>query len=72
MYTISENDKAKHGADQKNGNKGMIEKRSTTDVLFLIAIIAMWVAMSGVGGDAVQKGNIYRLIGPMNEEVNCD
>jgi len=67
LYSLSEGDKAK-GGDQKNGAKGMIESRSTTDILFLILIIAMWVAMSGVGGDAVNKGNIYRLIGPINDQ----
>ena len=67
LYSLSEGDKAK-GADQKSGAKGMIESRSTTDILFLILIIAMWVAMSGVGGDAVNKGNIYRLIGPINDQ----
>ena len=66
MFKLSENDK-KNGGDKKNENKGMIESRSTTDILFLIFIIAMWVAMSGVGGDAVNRGNIYRLLGPIND-----
>ena len=66
-FTLSENDK-KNGGDQKGGAKGLPESRGTTDILFLILIICMWVAMSGVGGDAVQNGNIYRLLGPINDQ----
>lgn len=68
LFTLSENDK-KNGADKVCGSKGMIESRSTTDVFFLILIVAVWVCMSGVGGDAVKRGNVYRLIGPMNDQV---
>jgi len=46
----------------------MVEKRGTTDIIMLLLIIAMWVTMSGVGGDAVKRGNIYRLLGPINEQ----
>lgn len=68
LFTLSETDK-KNGGDKVSESKGMIETRSTTDVLFLILIIAVWVCMSGVGGDAVKRGNVYRLIGPMNDQV---
>ena len=67
MFQLSENDK-KNGAETKAGAKEMISARSTTDIIFLIGIIAMWIAMSGVGGEAVQKGNVYRLIAPMNDQ----
>ena len=69
LFTLSEADK-KNGAESKTAAKGMIEGRTTTDILFLILIIATWVCMSGVGGDAVQRGNVYRLIGPMDESVS--
>jgi hypothetical protein len=50
----------------------MIEHRWTTDILFLLAILFMWAAMSGVGGNAVQKGNPYRLIAPTDSSgSNC-
>ena len=45
----------------------MVESRSMTDIFFLVFIVAMWAAMSGVGGDAVNRGNIYRILGPMND-----
>jgi len=67
MFHLSENDK-KNGAENKAGAKEMISARSTTDIIFLIGIIFMWIAMSGVGGEAVQKGNVYRLIAPVNDQ----
>jgi hypothetical protein len=41
--------------------------RYTTDIFFLIMIFAMWTAMSIMGGIAVQTGNPYRLLAPMND-----
>ena len=41
--------------------------RYTTDIFFLVCIFAMWTAMSIMGGIAVQTGNPYRLLAPMND-----
>jgi hypothetical protein len=40
---------------------GIVENRSTTDIIFLLLLFAMWVCMCGVGGDAVTRG-IYRVL----------
>jgi hypothetical protein len=77
QYTISEDDKKnnanyaeKHSANGKY--EGMNESRWTTDIIFLILIVFMWAAMSGVGGRAVEKGNPYRLIAPFDSSgSNC-
>ena len=45
------------------------EKRRTTDVLFLLAIIAMWVVMTIVGAISIPNGNPYRLISPVDDKV---
>ena len=46
---------------------GMVKERSTTDFLFFIAIVCCWVAMSGIGGDCINRGsNIYNIIRPMD------
>lgn len=45
------------------------EKRRTTDVLFLLAIIAMWVVMTIVGAISIPNGNPYRLVSPVDDKV---
>ena len=45
------------------------EKRRTTDVLFLLAIIAMWVVMTIVGAISIPNGNPYRLISHVDDKV---
>ena len=45
------------------------EKRRTTDFLFLLGIIAMWVVMTIVGAISIPNGNPYRLVSPMDDTV---
>jgi hypothetical protein len=45
------------------------EGRRTTDFLFLIAIIALWVVMTIVGAIATTEGNPYNLVSPVDDEV---
>ena len=56
---------------EKHSRKGeydaMVKERKVTDVHFLLAIGCMWIAMSVVGGIAVQHGDTDRLIAPMDE-----
>ena len=47
---------------------GMVPIRACTDVFFLVAIVAMWCAMSIVGALAIRTGNPYRLVAPMNDQ----
>ena len=73
-FFISDEDKAKHGDRvEKHPSAGKYEglnpERHTTDFIFFIAIFAMWVCMSCVGGYAVRNGgDPYRLLGPINSE----
>ena len=77
VYTIKEGDKASFptssGQHSSQGKyTGMVKERYTTDIFFLLAIFALWTAMSIVGGIACQQGNPYRLIAPMNDiGSNC-
>jgi hypothetical protein len=71
-YTVKEGDSKAFpnaaGKHSKNGEyEGMVANRRTTDILFLILIIAMWICMTIVGGIAVRDGNPYRLIAPIDE-----
>jgi len=57
--------------DEKDGVKVALkqyEDRRTTDVLFLIGIIVMWVVMTIVGAISFAEGNPNRLIGPISSE----
>ena len=45
------------------------EERRTTDVLYLLILIATWVAMTILGAISIQNGDINRLINPYNNEV---
>jgi hypothetical protein len=72
VYTVKEGDSKAFpkaaGKHSKNGEyEGMATKRRTTDILFFILIVAMWICMSIVGGIAVRDGNPYRLIAPIDE-----
>lgn len=71
QYQMTDKDKddplaAKHSATGEYF--GMVEKRRTTDILFLLLIIAMWVVMTVFGVDSVQNGDPWRLIRPVNDE----
>ena len=46
------------------------EKRRTTDILFLIAIIALWIVMTIVGAVSIPEGNPYRLFAPVDDKVS--
>ena len=46
------------------------EKRRTTDILFLLAIICLWVVMTILGAISIPQGNPYRLIAPVNDNVS--
>jgi len=69
---ISDDDKKNHGDRvDKHPNAGKYEglnpERHTTDFVFFLAIFAMWICMSCVGGYAVRNGgNAYRLLGPIS------
>jgi len=69
---ISDDDKKTHG-DRVDKHpaagkyEGLNPERHTTDFIFFIAIFAMWICMSCVGGYAVRNGgNAYRLLGPIS------
>ena len=47
---------------------GMVPTRQCTDVFFLVAIVAMWSAMSIVGALAIRTGNPFRLVAPVNDQ----
>lgn len=71
-FTIKDGDSASFPKSAENHSKkgeyvGMVQKRSTTDLLFLLGIFGMWVAMSVIGGIAVRDGNPYRLIAPIDD-----
>jgi len=69
LYHVTERDKSFHGGHEppKHENfNGICENRSTTDILLFLLIIAMWIAMTVVGARAVQSGNPYRLLAPMD------
>ena len=46
---------------------GMVKDRKRTDVLYLKAIVCIWIAMTVVGGIAVKHGDPNRLIAPMDD-----
>lgn len=47
---------------------GVVPRRWTTDPLFFLAIVGLWVAMSIVGGIACQEGNPALLTSPINDQ----
>ena len=73
-FFISDEDKSKHcDRVEKHPSSGKYEglnpERHSTDFIFFIAIFAMWICMSCVGGYAVRNcGDPYRLLGPINSE----
>ena len=46
------------------------EERRTTDSLYLLILIATWVAMTILGIIASKDGDINRLIAPYNNQVS--
>ncbi len=53
--------------EDKKGFNGIVQKRTTTDKLFLIGIWCLWIVMSIVGGRAVENSspmNVYKLVAP--------
>ncbi len=48
------------------GTVDSIGKRSCTDILMLILLICSWIAMTIVGKQALDRGDPYRLLGPIN------
>ena len=71
LFRITEKDKEKnaHQPSMRVSDKGFTlpEQRHTTDVLFLIFIICMWITMTVVGAIACQRGSPYRLLAPMDD-----
>jgi len=58
-------DKPEEGSEKLKATAdfaGPVEKRSCTDVLFLLLIIAAWVAMTGVGIDSIEQGDPRILV----------
>jgi hypothetical protein len=45
------------------------EGRRTTDLLFLIALIALWVVMTIVGAVATTEGDPRKLMSPVDDKV---
>lgn len=69
-YAINDADKEKghHEPKEKDGDfDGIAQKRHSTDCIFFLLIIAMWVAMTVVGSVATKSGNPYRLIGSSDD-----
>jgi hypothetical protein len=62
----SENDKLVAPADFD----GPIERRHCTDLLFLLLLICMWVAMTGVGIHAVTEGDYRLVLYPLDYDGN--
>ena len=51
--------------------EGMVEHRSTTDILMLLLIICMWIAMTIVGAKAIQSGDPYKLLAPLDDQARA-
>jgi len=72
LYYISEKDKqdgsGSHEPSKKEKFTGIIEDRRSTDCLFFILIVGMWVAMTVVGAQAIKHGNPYRLLNGVNDQ----
>lgn len=70
VYEITENDRKRYpesSSAQQAGKGGIIQERHTTDILFLIAIIGLWALMTVVGAMACEKGNLDRLVHPIDD-----
>ena len=72
VYTIKDSDKKSYpnscDKHSKQGSYvGMVQSRHTTDILFILLIIGMWVAMTVIGAIAIKNGNPYRLIAPVDD-----
>jgi Plasma-membrane choline transporter len=73
VFTVKDGDassftKSANKHSRQGDYQGMVKSRSTTDIVFLLGIICLWAAMSAIGGIAVQKGDPYRLIAPMDSQ----
>ena len=73
VYTIKGGDavvfpKSSIKHSRQDAYLGMAPTRQCTDVFFLVAIVAMWSAMSIVGALAIRTGNPFRLVAPMNDQ----
>lgn len=67
IFHVTEKDKNNHNgheAPKYENFSGICEKRSSTDVLAFLLILAMWIAMTVIGARAIQNGNPFRLIDP--------
>eukprot|EP01041_Mallomonas_annulata_P002811 gene2811-5529_t len=68
-FRITQTDKDGGGHEPKKypNFNGICENRHSTDCIFFILIIAMWVAMTVVGARATLTGNPYSLLSPRDE-----
>jgi hypothetical protein len=69
LYQFSETDEkdphsAKHSAH--GSFEGCVKNRRSTDCLFLLLIIAMWIAMTVIGSTSVRNGDPFRLVDPID------
>lgn len=63
----SSDSKYKSAEHSKGAKNGLVEKRSCTDVICLLMIICLWIAMTCVGSLAIEHGDPYRLISPIDD-----
>ena len=71
LYQFADDDEKEplsHKHSVHGSFEGCVKNRRTTDVIFLIGIIAMWVAMTIIGVSNIHTGNPYRLIAPINDQ----
>ena len=62
-----------HPDHNKKGFDGIVQKRNTTDKLFLVGIWCLWIVMSIIGGRAVQDSSpmdVYKLVAPTDVSGN--
>jgi hypothetical protein len=67
IFQISQEEHEKN-PKTKHDYEGIVPKRWTTDILFLILIWLMWGAMSYVGYTGIIRGDPYRLIGGIDSD----
>jgi len=71
-YQLTNNEKESDNRSASHPNKGKYDginpTRSTTDILFFILIIALWVCMTGVGSQASVNGKIVHILGPIDSQ----
>ncbi|CAM9629371.1 unnamed protein product [Hapterophycus canaliculatus] len=49
---------------------GPVQSRKCTDLIFMAAIIIMWVTMTAVGITSVQEGDVGKLLAPTDYAGN--